>query len=177
MRHSYPYADLAQPTMGTHPPVQPGRTSQVKVVLSEDEYKEQMFKIRLNSNQYLKRLMEMAYDYKNPVDENVVIPQGVFAALTPPIIVQPDYDQTEIYTGMSFSLPVGTTSAILQLGSNRQIPLYSGAAIATQTFQFVNGLTILATPDDRRQLFIQGTITSNGYFGLSGHCFEREGER
>lgn len=167
--------NLRTGSLNTHPPVQPERTSQVKVVLSADEYKEQMFRTRLEEINTLKRIERMLYDYSNPVDEYITIPTGVPSAN--PLVIQPDYDRLELYTSMLYCLPLGITSATLAIGTSRTIQLYNGAANATQDAIFLNGLTILAGPDDKRTLTIVGTATSQGYFGMMGHCYDREGTR
>lgn len=166
--------NLRTGSLGTHPPVQPARTSDIKVVLSEDEYKEQMFKMRLDEIQALKRISRMLYDHSNPVDEYVTIPA---LAQTNPLTIPPDYDRLEMYTSMLYCLPLGITAASLNIGTSRTIQLYNGAANATQDAVFLNGLTILAGPDEKRTLTLTGAATSQGYFGLMGHCYDREGTR
>lgn len=165
-------ANLRNPNKGTHPPIQnpPGQT--VRVVLSNEEWKDQLFHLMLSQEQYLKRLTEMAYDYKNPVDE--YMPIGAGAAT---VNIQPDYDKLEMYECIAYSLPLGTTSATLSFGnsSDRTIQLYSGAAIAVQQPQTLPFLRILSGPNDKRVLTIVGATTTQGYIGLMGHCFERAG--
>lgn len=157
---------------GTHPPIQeaPGKT--VRVVLSNDEYKDQAFKLGLQIHQTLKRLTEMAYNYKNPVDEYQVIGAGGVS-----VTIQPDYDQLEMYEAIAYSLPLGTTTATLSFGnsSDRVIQLYSGAALTVQQPQVLPYLRILAGPNDKRVLTLTGATTTQGYIGLMGHCFERDG--
>lgn len=176
MRTTNPLANLSKPNMGTHPPVQPGRTSDIQVVVSDDEYKQQMFKIALDTQQLMKRIREMAYDYKNPVDEWAVIGQNA-SSLPNGITINTDYDQTVRYSAILYSLPLGTTSATLSIGTDRKIQLYSGAGIAVQQPQILPHLNMLAVANDKRVLTIAGTLTTDGYISLMGHCFEREGDR
>ena len=176
MRTTNPLANLGSGNMGTHPPVQPGRTSQVHVVISEDEYKEQMFKLALDTNQFLKRIREMAYDYKNPVDEWAVIGTNA-SALPNGITINTDYDQTVRYSAILYSLPLGTTSATLSIGTDRVIQLYSGTPLAVQQPVILPHLNMLAVANDKRNLTLAGALTTTGYISLMGHCFEREGDR
>lgn len=157
--------------MGTHPPIQNPGGETVRVVLDKDEFKDQAFKLGLSMHQYLKRITEMAYDYKNPVDEYAVIGVG-----QPSVTINADYDQVEMYESIAYSLPLGTTAATLSFGnsSDRTIQLYSGGATTVQQLQVVSFLRMLAGPNDKRVLTIAGATTTQGYIGLMGHCFERD---
>jgi hypothetical protein len=157
---------------GTRPYPQRGRTS--SVVLSEKETDDQKIKALVATVAELRRLNRKLFNYASPVEEYEWISGAPANGI---VTIRPDYDYTVMIETLLFSLPVGCTSAVLDLGSNRKIPLYSGGAITTQQLQSFTGLRHICGPDDRRTLTIAGALTGTGYISLMGHAFEREGER
>lgn len=170
-------SNLRRPTMGTKPPQSPDPTGTVKnpahpVLISEDEKYDALFKLTLSQHNYAKRLQRMAFNYSNPVDEYQMIGQALDDN---PVNITPDYGTTEIYRAILFSLPIGTTSAVLQIGSTRKIQLYNGAATTVQNAQILQDLVIVANPSDDRTLTLAGAGTSDGYINLMGWAYDREG--
>lgn len=154
--------------MGTHPAVQqPGRVSEPKVVLSEHERWNQLFKLFMDIHTVLQKFARKSYDYECPVDEYEVI--GVAQAN---VNVRKDFQADVQYESILYSLPAGTTAATLVIGT-RSIPLYNGAAITVQQAQFLEGLVIQAAADDRNTLTIAGATTTQGYIGLMGHTIKK----
>lgn len=120
----------------------------------------------------LLRIARQVYDHSNPVDE------WESQDTAPPLTVElfPDYEIPERIDCITASLPVGITSAILQLGQ-RRITLYNGAATTVQTVVNLMGIGMILVRNDRRVLNFTGAPTSGFYIGLSGYCLEREGNR
>lgn len=176
MKTSDPLANLRRSGMGTKSPQSPDPAGTVKnpahpVLISEDERYNELFKLMLSQHQYVKRLQKQAYDFSNPVDEYAWIGQALDDN---PVNIVPDYGSTVVYECIMYSLPLGTTSAVLQIGNTRKIQLYNGTAITAQTVQTLVGLTIVATANDDRILTLAGAGTTEGYIGLMGHAFDRE---
>lgn len=139
-------------------------------VLSGTETQDHLLKLMLAVQLELKRANRQLYDHSNPVDEFEIIGAGAQGGIT---TIKNDYDSPVIYESILYVLPAGTTSAILQIGSNRSIPLYIGTAITVQQPVILPHLCIEAVGDDRRTLIVVGA-TNNGYIGLMGHAFARE---
>lgn len=137
-----------------------------KTLLAGTETEDQKLKLLISIKLEMERQNRRLFNYAHPADEYAVITTGTTT-------IQPDYDSPVKYESILYCLPLGTTSAILNIGSNRSIPLYSGTAIAVQQPIILTGLGILAVGDDRRTLIVAGA-TNNGYIGLMGHAFERE---
>lgn len=120
----------------------------------------------------LRRLARQNFDSSNPVDECVTSALPVLS----PVTIMRDYDIPERIESITVLLPVGITSATLQLGT-RFLPLYSGVATTLITPVNFTGLGIIISPDDVRQLTFVGTATSGLAVCLAGHCLERSQER
>jgi hypothetical protein len=156
--------------MGTKPDIQPGRVSEDKIVVSEHERWTQLFKLFLDIHTVLKRIARKSYNYECPVDEYETI------GLTPPngiVNLRRDFQADVQYECIVYSLPLGTTTAALNLGASRSIPLYNGAATIVQQAAFIDNLTIQVAADDRCSLSVAGALTSLGYIGLMGHTIEK----
>jgi hypothetical protein len=161
---------LATQSQGTHP--FPQHQRRVSVALTDDEAVAAHLQALVNLNQEMTRLRRQAFNYANPVDDYEAI--GVGAAS---VTIRTEFDISVLYESLMFSLPVGVTSATLQIGTNRAIQLYSGAAIVNQQLQVLPYLRMTAVPNDRRTLTLTGAGTTQGYIGLMGHALEREGDR
>lgn len=176
MRAADPYARLRQPGMGTKPPrsEDPATVGNPPhpVLIAEDEKYDQLFRLMLSQHEYVKRMHRAAFDFSNPVDEYQFIGQ---ALNDNPVNIIPDYGSTEIYETIVYSLPIGTTSAVLRIGSQRNIQLYNGAATTVQQIQVIQGLVLVAVANDERILTLAGAGTTDGYINLMGHAFDREG--
>lgn len=120
----------------------------------------------------LLRIARQVYDHSNPVDE------WESQTTAPPATVElfPDYEIPERIDCITASLPVGVTSAVLQLGQ-RYLTLYSGAATTVQTIVHLPVTGMILVRNDRRVLTFTGALTSGFYLGLTGYCLEREGNR
>jgi hypothetical protein len=161
-------------TVPLPPEIQPGEHLQQKphVVLAEDEIANQAFTLALTVQRTLERLVRKAYNYANPIDEYADLPTGFSGRRD----IQPDYDQVpERYESILWSLGIGTTTAVLTIGSSRNITLYSGAALTTQLVGSFQNVGIIAGPDDKRFIVTAGAATSAGHIALMGHCLERDG--
>lgn len=169
-------ANLRRPGMGTRPPVSADPPTignpPHPVLLSEDERYNALFNLMLSQHMYTKRLRRMAFNYSNPVDEYAPIGQTLD---NNPVNIVPDYGTTVIYQTILYSLPIGTTSAVLRIGATRNIQLYNGAATTVQQALTLPHLTIIATANDERILTLAGAGTSDGYINLLGYAFDREG--
>lgn len=124
--------------------------------------------------QELLRQSRKLYDYSHPVDEWV-------SDATPnagPIEIQPDYEIPERIEQITASLPIGITSATLQLGQRNIILAAHGATATTsQTLVSLSYIGMILGRSDRRVLSFTGVPTTGFYIGLGGHCIEREGNR
>lgn len=138
--------------------------------LAGTETTDHALKLMLSIQQELKRANRQLFDKSNPVDEFVEIAATAANGVT---TITTDYDSTEIYESILYCLPLGTTSAVMQFGTTRSIPLYSGAAIAVQQPVILPNLGIIVAGGDRRTLTVVGA-TNNGYIGFVGHLLGRE---
>lgn len=168
-----PLANLRNPVQGTQedPPHLPLANPR-RIMLTEDEKYNFLVKQLLDIRLEAQRQSRMAFDYAHPVDEYEVI--GVNAStldLGLPIRTQYDYD--ERYESITYSLPLGTTAATLQIGTDRTFQLYSGPAITVQQPIVLENQGIIASSGDERYLFITGAGTTNGYINLAGWAMNR----
>jgi hypothetical protein len=159
-------SDLHTGKMGTAP--YPSPTPPEKhILLAEDEYQNQVLRLLLSQRLATDRALSLLHDYSAPVDEYLVIGDEA-AGLT----FTPDFNRlSEMYECILFSLPLGTTQATLTLGVARPIALYNGPAITVQQPVALPHLNIVVNPGERRELDVQGTLTTNGYIGLMGYAF------
>lgn len=139
-------------------------------VLTDDEGIAQQLQALVNVNTMLKRISRQLFNYSHPVDEY----QKFSSSSQSPVTIPVDYDLTVLYESALYSLPLGCTSAVLTIGTNRSITLYSGAAITVQQAQILPHLRMVAEPGDKRLLTVAGALTTEGYIGLMGHAYERE---
>lgn len=152
-----------------------GLRGDIKIAeLSEDEHAEAQLKLLFGMRQELIRANRQLYNHANPFEEYYGIldpqPAGDFE-------IQPTFSMPSRIESAFASLPVGITSAILTLGTERKIPLYVGAATTTQTIVSLRDVGIEVTDNDRRILTLAGTMTSGFFIGLYGHAYERFGDR
>lgn len=130
-----------QPPRQYHIPHVPERTITPAQVLL-DQFNDQRLQAR--------RQERMMYDFSHPVDEYVATgplgwPNGGVMNIVP------TWEVTERIEAIIVGLPIGVTSAIVQL-SDRYIPIYVGPALAqSQTFVLQN-VGIIMQRDDARQL-------------------------
>jgi hypothetical protein len=122
----------------------------------------------------LLRIARQVYDHSNPVDE--WSSQATPPPVGSPVAIQPDYEIPERIDCITASLPVGITGAVVDLGQ-RSFTLYSGAATTVQTVVNLNGIGMILSRSDERQITFTGAPTTGYYFGLTGYCLEREGNR
>lgn len=156
--------------MGTNPPVHQPQFAPPSPLTYSDEQK---FNVLANSSirtaETLKRIEDKLYDFSRPVDEYVTIPAA--AAPVNGIIIQPDYTVAEKYETILVSLPLGITSATLEIGTDRLIVLYAGAATTVQQIVALQGLQMIVDANDKRVLTYTGAATSTGWLELMGHVF------
>jgi hypothetical protein len=128
--------------------------------------------VALASAHMMKMIRDQAFDYTHPVDEyapqggNQVIPANGI------ITVQSDYDMPEKIESVLVIVPVGATSAALQLGQ-RLLTLYAGAALTAPLLWTVPYAGIILNSDDPRILTMTGGLTSPPYLGLTGYALTR----
>jgi hypothetical protein len=145
--------------------------------LTPEEFKyNQLYHTMLAHLAESKRLSSMAFDHTHPVDEYEIIGQNA-ASLDLGITIRIQYDYDERYDCILYSLPLGTTSASLQIGTDRTLQLYNGAAIAVQQMQSLPHLGIVCSSGDERILTLTGTLTSNGFIEMTGWALSRGIER
>lgn len=140
--------------------------------LTDDEHDETILKLLFHIRQQNIRANRQLFDHSRPVEEWFNAPDAVPADTYE---IQPNYHMPVRIDGLFASLPIGMTSAVLNLGRERTVPLYSGAATTTQTLVSANNLGLMATENDRRTLVLAGTMTSGFYIGLYGWAFEWAG--
>lgn len=145
---------------------------QVLGEMTDAEYQETIAKLLFHIRQENIRQNRQLYDHSKPLDTyyTAVDPQpaGDYE-------IQPDYSSTVRVESITASLPIGMTSAVLQLGRERIIPLYVGGATTAQTLVNLQGLGIMLTDNDRRVLTLQGNMTSGFFITLAGFVFEWSG--
>ena len=125
--------------------------------------------VALSQRHLVKMLMDKAFDFTHPFDEYA--PQGN-PGPQQSLTVQSDYDMPERIDSILVVIPVGATNALLQLGQ-RTLQLYTGAALAAPLVQSLYAKGIILNSDDPRILTFVGTITSQGYLGLTGFALTR----
>lgn len=130
---------------------------------------EQVLRSLADMRQESIRQSRMLYDYSKPVDEY----EWNLTGFPGPVTIQPQFGLTVRFHSIVFSLPVGITAAVLQIG-RRYIPLLQvGAATTAQTVGTLQDVGIIAEGNDLRQLVFTGTPTSGYYIGLNGFRLER----
>jgi hypothetical protein len=117
----------------------------------------------------LKMLSDKGFDYTHPVDEYA--PQGIPGPIQS-LTIQADYDMPERIETILVVVPVGTTSALLQLGQ-RSMQLYSGAALVSPLVIAMPVHGLIVNSDDPRILTFTGAVTSQPYLGLTGYALTR----
>ena len=140
--------------------------------MTDEESEKTMLRLLFHIRQETIRQNRQLFDHSRPVDEFQGIPDPQPAG---DFEIQPNYGITVRIEGILASLPVGVTSAVLTLGRERVIPLYSGAATTVQTLVNLQGLGIMLTENDRRVLTLAGTMTTGFFINLSGYAFEWSG--
>jgi hypothetical protein len=120
----------------------------------------------------LLRIARQTYNTSRPLDEYA----GVNSP--PPLNVSwlAEYAITVRVESILASLPVGITSATLQLGQ-RYIPMYNGPATTAQLLWNPQGLGIILGESDNRAIVFTGAPTSGYFVQLSGYALERDGDR
>ena len=127
--------------------------------------------VALAQRHLLKMLEDKAFDYTHPFDEYA--PQGSPGlVVTNSITVQSDYDMPERIESILTITPVGATGTLLQLGQ-RTLQLYAGAALVAPLVQSFHVSGMILNSDDPRILSFTGTVTSQGYLGLTGYALTR----
>lgn len=140
--------------------------------LSETEHDETILRLLFHIRQQNIRQNRQLFDHSRPVDEYTGSPDPQPAG---DYEIQPNYSSTVRVESILASLPVGITGAVLQLGRERLIPLYSGAATTTQVLVNLQGLGVMLTDNDRRVLTLTGASTTGFFIALSGWVFEWSG--
>lgn len=116
-----------------------------------------------------KRQSNLLYNYSKPVDEY----EYNTTPFAGPVVIQAQYGLTEHIQNVVYSLPIGITAAVLQLG-RRYIPLLQqGAATTVQTVNTLLNVNAILEGSDTRQLVFTGVPTSGYYIGLNGYRLER----
>jgi len=140
-------------------------------VLSEDEYKDSLFKLMMDQHLELQRISRQVFNAAHPVDEYEVIGQNA-STLANGISIRRDTGWQQRYECIMYSLGLGIISATLALGEST-MQLYNGPAITTQQTVVLPHLGILSGPGDKAQLTITGVGTSDGFIKLMGYAFMR----
>lgn len=140
--------------------------------LTDAEHDETLLKLLFHIRQENIRSNRQLFDHSRPVEEWFNAPDSQPAG---EFEIQPNYAIPVRVDGAFFSLPVGMTSAVLNLGRERTITLYSGVATTTQLVLNMNDLGFMLTENDRRTLVLTGTMTTGFYAGLYGWAFEWAG--
>lgn len=141
-------------------------------LLTDEEHNETLLKLLFHIRQENIRQSRQLFDHSRPVEEFFNAPDAVPAG---EYEIQPNYSVPVRIDGAFFSLPVGITSAVLNLGRERTLPLYSGAATTAQTIVSIRDAGFMLTESDRRTLVLGGTPTTGFFAGLFGWCFEWAG--
>lgn len=139
--------------------------------MTDDDYQEAHLKMLLGIRQECIRTNRLLRDNSRPFDEFFNAPDPVPAGSYE---IQPDYATECRIESILVSLPVGVTSALLELGRERQILLYSGAATATQTLVNFRDLGIIVSENDRRLLTLVGAMTTGFHIEIMGHALVRD---
>jgi hypothetical protein len=178
MRVHDPLANLRNPDQGTqqsvpHTPLpNPSRNDTV-----EDQKYNALYKLMLDHRLEAQRIARMAFSYTHPVDEYETIGTNASTLPAPGLVIRSDTDYDERIESILISLPLGTTSANLLIGTDRVYPLYSGAAITVQQPLILPHLGIIIGSGDERYLQLAGALTTNGFVELMGYALTRGYER
>lgn len=124
--------------------------------LTEEEHKAAMLQLQYALYKEMCRSSRALYDHRHPVEEtqwgNTIPPNG--------ITITPQYEGTARIESILYMLPVGTTSAVLQLDQNIY-PLYGGQTIdnvlTAPVIGSLHNLGVMLDRMNRRAL----TITTN----------------
>lgn len=138
--------------------------------MTDDDYQETHLKLLIGIRQECIRTNRQLKDLSNPFDEYYSAPDPVPAGTYE---IQPDYATECRIESILASLPVGITLAVLELGRERQIILYSGGATTVQTLVNLQDLGIIVSENDRRVLTLTGTMTSGFHIEIMGHALIR----
>lgn len=139
--------------------------------MTDDDYQEAHLKLLMGIRQECIRTNRLLKDASMPFDEYYDAPDPVPAGAYE---IQPDYATECRIESILVSLPVGITAALLELGRERQIILYSGAATTVQTLVNFRDLGIIVSENDRRVLTLTGTMTTGFHIELMGHALVRD---
>jgi hypothetical protein len=173
-----PLANLRNPDQGTRqdPPRVPIGNPRRNDTDADQRY-DALYKAALDQRIELSRLSRMAFSYTHPVDEYEIIGSNASGLPGPGLVIRADTDYDERIECILYSLPLGTTSATLQFGTDRTILLYDGAAIAVQQSLVLPHLGLIIGSGDERYLTLTGALTTNGYIDLMGWALSRGNER
>lgn len=140
--------------------------------MTDDDYQEAHLKLLMGIRQESIRQNQMLKNHSMPFDEFFNAPDPVLASAGP-FEIQPDFATECRIESILVSLPVGITLALLELGRERQIILYSGAATTVQTLVNFRDLGIIVSENDRRLLTLAGVMTTGFHIELMGHALVR----
>lgn len=141
--------------------------SQKGIADPEPTVGEYLANVHRRQTQQLMRLSRIAFDHTHPVDQ---YQWSSGAPAINPVTIQPTYEMPERIDHITFSLPPGTTSALLQLG-DRVIPLYGGTALTTQLTSTLQVGGIVLNRSDLRTLTLN-PLAGPFYIGLAGFADE-----
>lgn len=141
------------------------------VATVQDTTMDMFLKSQAALHMQLVRINRQTYNKSRPVDEY----QGLNSP-TLQLTWLAEYALQERIESITASLPVGITTAVLQLGQ-RFITLYSGAATVVQTLVNLQGLGIIIGESDNRALVMTGAPTTGVFIAMAGFCLERDGDR
>lgn len=154
---------------GTDRDTGPGTNGIAAAKLTEDQI-HQILAVKMIKYQQLSD--NRLFDYSHPVDDYAPQGNGGAALTFQSISVQCDYDMPVRYENVTVIVPVGATGATLQLGQ-RTLVLYSGAALTIPQVITLPYTGIILNSDDSRVLTFTGSVTTQGYVGLSGFAITR----
>jgi len=140
--------------------------------MTGDESEQAMLRLLFHIRQENIRANRQLFDHSRPSDEYFNSPDAQGAGS---FTLQREYDGPVRIESITASLPVGITSAFLDIGRERRIPLYTGNATTVQTLVNLQGLGIMVTENDERILTLAGTMTSGFFIALAGWRFEWSG--
>jgi hypothetical protein len=137
-------------------------TDKVGIVFENDP-NEKIGRILWSQYKTMCRIARGIRDYSKPVDEYFT--SAPFAG---PCTIVAAYSTQVRIESVTASLPVGITSAVLQL-ADRFITLYSGGATTVQTLVNWTDLGMILVGSDERILTFAGAPTSGIFIALNGH--------
>lgn len=138
-------------------------TDKVGIVFENDP-NERIGRILWSQYKTMCRIARGIRDYSKPVDEY----EYQTTPFPGPLTIVAAYSNQVRIESITASLPLGITSAVLQLGE-RYIPLYNGAALATQGIINLVNQGIILVGSDNRILSFTGVPTTGYYVALNGH--------